>query len=118
MTRDDCDTASRLIAKFLQFTLPGQIELPLDWVNDLEESEEVAPFSDDKSYVDKQIKKNGVEFFSSPKNKVKHEKLEDGELLEEDENKNNAGKEDDQKASSPNTSFDSLDACYNGILFV
>uniref|UniRef100_A0AC34EZK3 C3H1-type domain-containing protein n=1 Tax=Panagrolaimus sp. ES5 TaxID=591445 RepID=A0AC34EZK3_9BILA len=116
---EDCDTAKRLIAQLLQFTLPGQIELPLNWVNGPEKVDEdtVPSVIDDADNVmdNNQIKNDIVKVASS-----QDENLEDGELPDDDDEEEGGEdgeimeKENDTLASSPNTSFDSSEAGYNG----
>uniref|UniRef100_A0AC34GNL5 C3H1-type domain-containing protein n=1 Tax=Panagrolaimus sp. ES5 TaxID=591445 RepID=A0AC34GNL5_9BILA len=89
------DTARRLIAKLLQFTLPGQIELPLNWVNGPEKVEEDTVSDDD---CIEQC--TNVVIALSQDESIKDENLEDGELLDDDEEEDGEIIEKENIASS------------------
>uniref|UniRef100_A0AC34G7K0 C3H1-type domain-containing protein n=1 Tax=Panagrolaimus sp. ES5 TaxID=591445 RepID=A0AC34G7K0_9BILA len=107
MSGEESDIAKRLIAKLLQFTLPGQVELPLNWVVEGPvEADIVSNVVCDDTIDTVKISSDRGEFSSSQVENTEDENLEDGELLEDDNGDGSIEKENVYSASPSDTLTD------------
>uniref|UniRef100_A0AC35GH40 Uncharacterized protein n=1 Tax=Panagrolaimus sp. PS1159 TaxID=55785 RepID=A0AC35GH40_9BILA len=116
MSESDRERAQRIINLLIQYTRPGQIEIPYHWVNDEPKQNIVSH----KFYVDDDVSvlnDSGTGTVESSEEKDLAEvKLEDGELLENDDEIEEVERKENV-VSSANTSFNSSNGSYNGIVF-
>uniref|UniRef100_A0A914PNI0 Uncharacterized protein n=1 Tax=Panagrolaimus davidi TaxID=227884 RepID=A0A914PNI0_9BILA len=115
MSESDRERAQRIIALLIQYTRPGQIQIPFHWVNDDEPKQNTVSH---KFYVDDDVNvlnDSGTGTIESSQEKdLAQVNLEDGELLEIDDEIEDV-KRKGNVVSSANNSFNSSNGSYNGI---
>uniref|UniRef100_A0A914P9K4 C3H1-type domain-containing protein n=1 Tax=Panagrolaimus davidi TaxID=227884 RepID=A0A914P9K4_9BILA len=115
MSESDRERAKRIIDLLIQYTRPGQIQIPFHWVYDDDEPKQNTVAH--KFYVDDDVNvlndsgSGTVE--SSQEKDLAEVNLEDGELLEIDDEIEDVLRKENV-VSSANTSFNSSNGSYNG----